>query len=520
MKKITYILGLLAVAPLFGSCDNHDIPVDGDNSVGNDGFNDNTPRVVLKISPVNTDMSATADVKEKIETLRIVMINQTADNEDLYVEINRLIEFGSGDAVESDGSQSGEGSNTPVVQTGGKDASTFRYVFTRPVVPGKKRFYLIANERSVKEIHFEGQQNLPEGITDGMSLTDFLSHYFSNEIPGFNDPDYKNGEGDPSGIEFETLMNSIYFGRAYEVSENNIYLPYTAYYDGYTIAAAGDHDSKDQFIDADMYLVPVATKFKFRFENYRMNPVLIEEIELGGIAQCSFAMAKVNEPDYMKTLYEEEYYWIDWLKEVSSLSQRYPDEDSNMEFNQMWGWIDNYNIPAVAYSEAGQGIAEDDNNNVGTDTPSKPESEPILGKTVIFSSSKKYVDAAQLPEGSNIPQPGIWESGYFYLPESRFMVPVLNETQTDYLKDSEGNIVRKQEYYISAKLKDEKADIEDQYADFTDNQIGNLKSLFRNTCTVITITMYDWNQVGAYADVEPWNPHENTGFLQEWVENN
>ena len=206
--KKTILVNLIAGFLTFTSC-RSDEPGNVEESQVS-----NVPRVTMTVNTVSLG-SVNEGVIEKIRTLRIIMVTEVEleDNSTVsYVELNRLVDF----------------QNSPSFSGPGEYATNFRYVFTRPTVPGIKKFYLIANESSVGNVNFQTEEDLPEGISNGMNLSDFLAYYKPNYIPGYEEiPGLENGEGEPRGVEFESLINCLYYTPEFVTEDEgaSIYLP-------------------------------------------------------------------------------------------------------------------------------------------------------------------------------------------------------------------------------------------------------------------------------------------------------
>lgn len=100
-----------------------------------------------------------------------------------------------------------------------------------------------------------------------------------------------------------------------------------------------------------LYLVPAATKFSFRFFNYRSEKVKVKTLTLDAIADRSYMLADVGPTDYWKTLPSETdaRYWIDWLAYVAEASWATDgDHPENVKFNEKYGWISDYALPGTA----------------------------------------------------------------------------------------------------------------------------------------------------------------------------
>lgn len=477
--KSIYLLLLLISTASFQSCRDDVVanPADGNEMTNGEDHQ----FVTLRISPISTGNFVTSNVVEMIRTLRIIMLNEVEDtatgNKDTYIEFNRLIDF-----------QQGEEFSGP-----GENASSFRYIFSRATVPGIKKFYLIANEASVPEVNFQTENQLPDGLSPSMKLSDFLNHYTMDSIPGLIHPDIPTGTGGPSGQEFEAMFKSLYFTPEYKNEsvdgKDAIFLPYTAFYEGFEIKPAYETDgNKTNFIDADMYLVPAATKFRFEFRNFRDYEVTVDQISISGIASDMFLLPHVNTSDSIKNFKDSdnvsrEMYWVDWLALVSKISQQYGSPSNNSEFNKLWGWISDYDVPQTAYSD-------EENSD-------------------IIDFADLYIQTISIdPFSDDTGLPGTTQVGVFYLPECRNLVMIEEEGPDGELT---GNKIEAQQYELTFHFTSEGDGTEATRS----SKIGNLGSLFRNTSVLIVVSMTNWNDDGAYAEIRPWDEHTTNGYLTE-----
>lgn len=462
------------------------------------------PRVILTISPIDIGAGVDEDIIEKIRTLRIIMISEQPDETGTtasYVELNRYIDF----------------ENSPEFTGPGEYARYFRYVFTRPTLAGVKKFYLIANEASVTPISFQTEDQLPQGVSDGMNLSDFLNLYTPNEIPGFeNIPGMSNGEGEPSGEEFETLLNSIYYAPEFEVTSvteddddstagvtpgQQIFLPYSSFYTFEVSDPAVENPDAPpvNVLNENIYLVPAANKFIFKFRNYRPDELTIESFRLSGMADEMFLFAQVNQGDQVKQLNKVSLWWVNWLAAVSQLSypensMSHPDGTENEVFNQTYGWISDFNVPTTAFNP---------------DRDATINMEERKGVYEFITEGTWNVDSRDMSQPVNSASPGEAQTGYFYMPESRNLV-------TTAIYDNEGNDTGEtrevERYYLTMTMHDA------SYGSQTvtkDTPIGNLGSMFRNNNTLITVTLRDANDVGAYAMPVPWAEKHSYGNVIE-----
>lgn len=447
------------------------------------------PRVTITISPISLG-GANDDIAEMIRTLRIIMVSETTDDngkEVSYIEFNHLVDFEDGEQFSGTGEY----------------ASKFRYVFTRPTVAGVKKFYLVANEGSVTPVSFQTEEDLPEGVSNGMTLSTFLDLYTPNYIPGYeNLHGVAPGTGEPKGAEFQSLINCLYYTPNFvpEQEGTEIFLPYSSFYQ-YTVSdpASEEEDSPPvNVMNETMYLVPAANKFTFRLRNYRPSAVIIENFKISGMSTDMFLFAQVNQNDLYKELNKAKLWWIDWLEAVSRLSYPaaggFPSGPESESFNQAYGWISDFEVPATAMPE----IMDEEINE-----------ELRHGVYDFIEEGNPWsVDSRDMNYPINEAPPGTAQTGYFYLPESKNLV-----TQDFYDEngDKKGEI-QVQRYYITLTMHDTK---EGSPTVSKDTSIGNLGSMFRNNNTLITVTLRDALDVGAYATPEDWKVHHSFGNVIE-----
>lgn len=389
------------------------------------GTQDTNPLLlVLHISPVDTRALQQITEEEKIKTLRIIILN------DGKLECNKLIEI-----------------NNP----GPLAAHNFQYIFTWPTVAGEKKFYFIANEESVNKIQYQSAEELPN--IQSRTLSDLLSSY---------EPDLEKD------TDFEKVMKSIYFSPTYTPDENgDIYLPYTTVYEGFEA-------KKDQHLgELKMYLVPVATKFTFKFINKRSNDVRINEISVSSVNTENFLFANIGDNEKYKEFEQgKKLYWIDWLAKIAEESHKNEGYYDNENFNNKYGWILDYNMPTTT--------------------------QAITAEFVNSGNAKEIKGTGMDLE--NLAAPGELTLGAYYVPESQNKNP----------KEED---VTEQHYDIKLDLQDvTEGEIVPNFNESL--TISNLKSLFRNTSVVITITMSE-GTVEAYAEIADWNKKSAYGWVTD-----
>lgn len=286
---------------------------------------------------------------------------------------------------------------------------------TLKVTPNEKKWiYLFANEESVSSV---------KGVTipgGGTELAAFFNSYTAERKDGF-----------------EAEVNKLYFAPDYTKA-----IPMSSVY---------EIDFKEGREDYQFYLVRAATKFTYRFKNFRSDAVMVNSISVSEIADNSYLMAHKQKQTMSFTEEDNsisDLFWIDWLKKVSDESQEYP-EDKTLADKR--GWIMDYDIPGNAV-------------------------QAPAGPTNLNMSVPKATDADVNQEQGTL--------YIFYLPESKNLI-----TPTDTYGE--------QQYEMTLGLTDEYG--EQKSFNFA---FDNLKALFRNTNAVIDIIMYDREVV---VDVIPYS---------------
>lgn len=399
----------------------------------NDGY-----RIILQINSVDGTVlgSNIGNDHEKVKSLRIIMLNDGA------IEYNHYEVLGQ--------------------TSGGINMSELKdHVVSINTIEGSKKFYIFANEESVSTLSF----------ADDNSQTN-LHTYLESVTPNVDDVQ--------AGQNFEKIINAAYFKPEYTADGGNIYLPYTSYYDGFVVGSDSPPNTGNPLrMEMQMFLVPVATKFVFRFINYRPSEVEINDITVSKKDTHNYLFARVNEPDYTKSFEGIDYYWINWLAKVSEASHDNADFYDNVNFNEKYGWISHYEIPDDSELKDAQFLD-------GTNTKTVP-----AGK--------------QIQDSEDI-EPGAMTLGPFYIPES------FNSFTTNNNDVSDEDVIP-QRYYLTLGIHDETS-VGGRDPIFDNVPIDNLKALFRNTCVVIKITM-SAGDVEVYAEINPWNIKTANGWLVE-----
>lgn len=428
-RIVSILFAVLCVCGL-ESC--YDYGADNEISGTDKGTITDKMLLVLHVSPIDTrSQSSFADMKEKIKSLRIIVLGSDT------VECSRKATFTS---------------------TSPATSNNFNYIFTWSTVPGEKEIYLIANEESVSKIEYTSKESLPSDLP--ITLSELLKRY---ESPS-TDAD-----------EFRKVMESVYFSPEYTSDEaGNIFLPYTSYY---KLSANGK-----ELLEQDVFLVPVATKFTFKFVNHRTYPVEVGSISVAQTNTCNFLFANMDNSEIEMTFADDgkSYYWIDWLAKVAEMSHNNSSSvGANETFNNRYGWIKAYKMP---------------NTDAIVSEFLKPENLKTVPAVTTSGEEGK--------EGYT-EEPGKLELGPFYVSESRW-----EETY----KDVGGNDVTEQIYRLTLGLIDQKPDA--TAPEFEDVVISNLKALFRNTSVVITITMAE-GDIKIYAEIQDWNHKYANGWVTD-----
>lgn len=341
-KILTFILPFLAMA-LFQSCVfeniNDDEPTQGPN-----GEHAMLVLHIMKLDGSGKVVDQTDDINEIVNDFRIIIINENGE-----IESNDLI---TSDEFLING-----------------NPNELYYLF-KVLEPGKRKFYLFANEGSVDDL---------EGSVNG-SLSSFLAGISVGS----------------KASNFESAINSAWFQPIYQFDDNEIALPYSSFY---------ELDMKAGIrYEQPMYLVPVATKINLNFYNYRDFAVDVKEASISKIADSNFLMGQPALNEQKKFISTTEYYWIDWLARISEMSNEFDSFSPNVDFNQTYGWIKNYSLPTSA---------------VYADKRFTEETGLLVPKVTT---------------GMGQPVPGEGHITTIYLPESRYIVdPKLSQEQEYFL---------------------------------------------------------------------------------------
>lgn len=292
-SQILSTLAITIVGMLLSSCIYETPDSDADGIEDGDGV-----ELTLKIGAVAAD-SPTSGIVETVESLRIIMLNESGE-----LEVNEKVQL-------------------PLAQYA---ASKFNYIYIRTLSAGRKNFYLVANEDRVGQVSMTDMSGMPEDL-ELESLPDLLDYF---QPSTGEDNSVRNGQ------TFENALNRVYFGNDYDDLRegNNIYLPYSSHY----VLDVRTHVK----MESDMFLVPVATKFDFVITNYRQKNAKIDDIILSSVNSHNFLNAQLTPEEEERLLDGNKLWWVDWLQKCSVASET---ADDMVSFNRYWGWIKDYSLP-------------------------------------------------------------------------------------------------------------------------------------------------------------------------------
>lgn len=460
------------------------------------------PRMMLHISTLNYGArSADTGVEERIKSLRIIMIHEDPDKR-RYLEANRLIDI-------PDVGADGEGTL----------AGHFTYIFQKRTVVGKKSFYLIANEEWAAGVTVKDDDESVAG-REVPSLTALLNSYepampsgkkaaadgVLTTDPADDDPEHPDAAADAAAAAqaeaFEKLLQHLCLEPMQELGSGKLYLPYSAYYhSGYDITEEGGYEV--DMTGSPMYLVPVATKFTFKFINERTmddGGLKIEKLELRSTNKTNYLMANFDLSQYKnkEELYLDpvggggkQIHWIEWLRQVAVATNGYQTSDDITGQNSRFGWISCYQVP---YPESNSEEADGGNDDgvVYDFIRNLPDQHLILS------------NAVQIGNSDNV-TPYEKEIGPFYLPEGHHKEEKLTSDDTD-------EKTRVESYMLSITMLPANGSLSGGKE--AETEISNLKYLFRNTSIRITIALHEGG-VKIYAETAPWNPVSLWGYVQD-----
>lgn len=427
---IRNIFFLILISSGFSSCvyDKYE-----DSEIEQSKIDPNTTVLYLELRALNP--SAISTPVEKIKSVRVIILgNETkeADTDDpagtgtvevTTVECNRLYEL-------------------PV-----SNVSGFSYTLTWPSKLGKKSVYVIANEESVGD-DLTTKLNLYTEESDAGDLVDWLEDYT--------------------------------FEPEYDSTGSTIFLPYTF--------------SKTDFIpvprevnEVNCWLVPVATKFVFHFQNNRSTPVRINSISMAYANSGNYIFPHIAESQQYMEYGDKTLYWPDWLAAVSQASWNHPEYGDNEWFNGQYGWITAYSVPDQTDAEVYEFIAD-----------GSAEAFTIPGTREVTDD-----------EGNTETEASTHTTRVYYLPESiNYQDPEKPALDPD-AEIPEGT---DQVYYLTIDIQD--LGPVGKAPKFVNVPIPNLNALFRNTFVVIQMNM-NQGDIKIYAEIAPWNKVTSNGWVSE-----
>ena len=322
-------------------------------------------------------------------------------------------------------------------------------------VPGAKKIFLIANEKSLSSVRMTGSDFA--GLS-GRSLS-YVMESDAAKVGAAN---------------FEALAEAIYFTPG-DYGQMNI--PLSSSYE-FTIPVGAKR------IEQTFYLVHAATKFEFKFINERESAVRIDALSISSLAEDMYLMANFGEtPATRKTVEwtqngtDRTAYWIDWLKEVSDATTSNPADPDNELVNKTYGWISDYELPPTEQQEP----QEHKTRNL------------IAGENPAIAATYDNIPVASA-ETPSVTLPTV------YFPES---------------KNISATAANRQDYSFSVKLTDTGSNTSKEFSDIRLNYISgsqeNLVTLFRNTHVKVTCTVgYEAQDMtlNLLIGICPWNYEE------------
>lgn len=398
-----------------------DTPIEN-SSFDTDGYEE----LALTINVLGASVSTSSEDKvEKIRSLRIIIIDSEGN-----LEVNETANLGNSEYI----------------------ASNFSYTFKKALNGHDKHIYLIGNEESVGKIGITDNSELPENLPLG-SLTGVLDYFISgSEINNVR-----------AGKIFEKVLNSIYYENNYEevsdeitgetvkvTDDNSIYLPYSAYYE------LGKNELGFSRLNNPLFLVPIATKIDFDVVSYRSHDTEIRDIVVCDLNKTNFINAQLREKEKIRIHEDKKLWWVDWLEVCSRNSHTAEDLE---EFNNKWGWIEEYYIP---FNEA-------------------PSPKSLHSDT---ENAEDWFISRMIDKNN----PDRIHLGPFYLPES------LNS-----------------EYSLTFRVYDTSSKEETILEGY---KLDTVKAFFRNTHIIIQVELYE-KAMDIYAEIVPWTKKVFIGYVQQ-----
>lgn len=252
-------------------------------------------------------------------------------------------------------------------------------------------------------------------------------------------------------------LDNIYFTPVLHGTEQRI--PISAYYE-FEITEEELKASNSRQAKREFDLVYAATKFEIRFENYLTTSVTINNLSISSVADDMYLFAHFdkgnNETTLLKTMPAAQggRSWIEWLKEVSEETTANPNLPDNEDINNAYGWLTDYVLPTNTHNELAI-TQSTDNNTIGGRTN---ENTPGKFTFTRYTTESKY-----------IPQEGT---------EQKYTLDVT-------LTSNDNN----------------------QTKTFTSQEIPNLRTLFRNTHAIVTVSIYGISDITLQVMLRPWDTY-------------
>lgn len=412
-----FLLLVTAVALLWGVVGCGSIIYD-DYPVEESGSETELVTLVLNVGMVAESRAGADNPRESMHDLRIVLLDASGK-----VEYNEYIPL------------------TGVERYGEKIIRT---------VPGEKKIFLIANEKSLSSVKMTGSDQ-------EQSLSKIM----------------ESDAAKVGAANFEALAEAIYFTPG-DYGQMNI--PLSSSYE-FEIPVGAKR------IERTFYLVHAATKFEFKFINERESTVRIDALSISSLAEDMYLMANFGKetPATQKTVSwkqngtDRTEYWIDWLKAVSDATTSNPADPDNERVNGIYGWISDYELPPTEQNKEHKTRHLIADENV--------DENPVIAKTYDIPVASAETPSVTLPT--------------VYFPESKY-IPASG----------------RQEYRFSVTLTDMDSKTSNEFKDIKLNYIGsqdNLVTLFRNTHVKVTCTVgYEARQMSLtlLIGICPWNYEE------------
>lgn len=257
-----------------------------------------------------------------------------------------------------------------------------------------------------------------------------------------------------------TTLDNVYFTPSLHGIEQRI--PISAYYE-FEITEEELKASNSRQAKRDFDLVYAATKFEIRFENYLNTSVTINKLSISFVADDMYLFAHFegdNETTLLKTMPEAQGggSWIEWLKEVSEETTAKPNLPDNEDINNAYEWLTDYVLPTNTHNELAIITQSTGNNTIGGRT--NGNTPGTLSFTNLYTTESKYI-----PQGGT-----------------------------------------EQKYTLDVTLTSNGNNGNTQTKKFEPQEIPNLRTLFRNTHAIITVSIrQDLQNLQIDYTVCPWD---------------